>query len=245
VTAALAALAVALAAACVTVPPSGQASAKKPVVLVHGYIEGNIIWGTLQTSFKAAGYKTGDITNFAYDSTGANQASAAATAATALGRSVDAALAYARANGNPSATKVDIVSHSYGSMVTRYCIALGSCAGKVDHWMSLAGADGGTSIAVLPALIGQGSGRDMSPNSATVQLLKRPENIQKIKDQGVKVRVQWSPNDGIISPARNSLWPSPENPDPAANVQLPGTVNHLNIFNNQAAIAETLRFFGT
>jgi triacylglycerol lipase len=232
-------------AACTVVPPTGNASAKTPIVLVHGYIEGNIIWGTFQTALKNAGYTTGDITNFGYDTIGGGQASAAATAATALGKSVDDALAYARSHGNPGATKVDLVSHSYGSMVSRYCMALGSCAGKVNHWVSLAGADGGTGIAVLPALFGQGSGTDMNINSPVVQSLKSAANVQKIRSQGIKVRVFWTPSDGIIMPPENSQWPSPEQPEAGANVKLGTSINHLNIFNEATVVPQVISYLGT
>src|SRR6185503_21113787 len=101
--------------------------------------EGNTIWGTFQTAFKAAGYKSGDITNFGYNSTATGNASSAQTIAGQLSAAVDGAIAWARAHGNPDADKVDLVSHSYGGMVSRYCIELGGCNGKVAHWMSLAG----------------------------------------------------------------------------------------------------------
>jgi triacylglycerol lipase len=241
----VAVLLMAAAVACTTVPPSGAASGRNPVVLVHGYIEGNVIWGTVQSRLKQAGYQAGDITNFAYDTTGAGAASSAPTAAAKLATAVDAALAHAHANGNPQADKVDIISHSYGGMVSRYCIEIGACAGKVDHWVSLAGADGGTTIAVLPQLFGQGSGAAMAPNSATVQLLKAPDNVAKLVNQGVKVRVFWSPNDGVINPAQNSQWPNPEHPDPAANVEVAGTITHLNIFNDAGVITQTIAFLGT
>jgi triacylglycerol lipase len=233
-----------VAASCTVVPPTGNASAKTPVVLVHGFIEGNIIWGTMQDSLKARGYTTGDITNHGYDTTGSGAASSAQTASNNLGKSVDDAIAYSRSHGNPGATKVDIISHSYGGLVTRYCIELGPCAGKVNHWVSLAGADGGTSIASIPALLGEGSGVDMSINSPTVMSLKSSANVQKLLSQGVKVHVWWSNNDGIISPAVNSQWPSPEAPN-AANNTRNDNVNHLNIFNDAGVIGQVVQFLGT
>jgi triacylglycerol lipase len=243
VAATAAALLLAAGAACTTTPASGQVSGKTPVVLVHGYIEGTSIWGPMQNALKAAGYKSGDITNFGYDTTGAGAKSSAQTAAGELAKSVDAALAYAKSHGNPGATKVDIVSHSYGGMISRYCISVGGCAGKVAHWMSLAGADGGTSLGSVPALLGEGSG-DMAPNSAVVQLLKRADTVQSVLAQGIKIEVQWTSSDGVIIPAANSQWPSPQNPDPAANKQIDG-LNHMSILSNAPVLAETIRFFGS
>jgi triacylglycerol lipase len=243
-TAAVAALTLVAGAACTTKPPSGPASGHTPVVLVHGYVEGNAIWPRMISGLKADGYRDGDITNFAYNTTGAGAASAAATAADRLATAIDAAIAYARRNGNPGAAKVDIISHSYGSLVSRWCMALGRCAGKVAHWMSLAGADGGTNIAAIPAALGQGSGAAMNPNGQTVAQLHTPEAIAAIDAQGVKVMVQWTMTDGIIIPARNSQWPGPDNPDPAHNREVTD-VTHLTIFNSQDVIDFTIRFLRT
>ena len=86
----------------------------------------------------------------------------------------------------------------------------------------------------------------MAPNSAQVQLLKTPANIQKIVDQGVKIEVQWSPNDGVILPAQNSQWPSGSvSPDPVINKQVASSIQHLTIYTNSGVIAETIRFLGT
>lgn len=244
--AALAALVlVAAAAACTTAPPTGRASTRNPVVLVHGYIEGTAIWSNMIDALKAAGYTAGDITNFAYNTTGAGQASSAATASNRLATAVDAALTHARQSGNPGAAKVDIISHSYGSLVSRYCMALGRCAGKVAHWMSLAGADGGTEIAQIPQWLGQGSGAAMNPDGPTVTQLHTPQAIDAIRSQGVKVMVQWTMTDGIIIPARNSQWPGPDDPDPCCNRQLPDGVSHLTIFSNPDAIDFTVRFLAS
>jgi triacylglycerol lipase len=243
--AAVVAIFVAGAAACntPTVKPSGQASTHTPVVFVHGWFEGNTIWGTYKNALTAAGYKNGDITNFGYNSTASGNNSGAATIAGQLATAVDAAIAYAKANGNPGASKVDIISHSYGSMVSRYCFELGGCAGKVNKWVSVAGADGGTAIASIPAALGQGSGRDMSNNSQVVQQLKAPANVQKAINDGVQVMVLWSTTDGVINPATNSQWPSPASPDPASNRQLTG-VNHMSILTNQEAVSACVAFLG-
>jgi triacylglycerol lipase len=235
----------ATAAACTTDPPNGAASGKTPVVLIHGWLEGASIWGTMINRLQQAGYKQGDITNLSYNTTGTGQASAPPTAAAKLSQAVDAAIAYARANGNPGATKVDIISHSYGSMVTRYCMAIAQCAGKVAHWVSLAGADGGTTIAAVPQSLGQGSGAAMVIDSPVVQQLRSPQAIEAIRSQGVKIRVFWTNTDGVINPAQNSQWPTPQNPEPGVNVQVADGISHLNIFSNAGVIAQTITFLGT
>jgi triacylglycerol lipase len=231
-------------AACTTAPATGRSSGRTPVVLVHGYIEGTSIWGAMEAGLRAAGYRSGDITNFAYDTTAPGPGSSARTVAARLAATVDTALSFARAHGNPDATKVDLVSHSEGGLVSRYCIELGDCRGKVSHWMSLAGADGGTALGTVPAVLGEGSG-DMSLNSAVVVALRQPQNVRAVLDQGIRVEVQWSPGDGVIIPPQNSQWPDPQHPDPPANRKLPATINHLTIFSNAAVIAETAKFLTT
>jgi triacylglycerol lipase len=214
-----------LCAACETIRPTGTASGRTPVVFVHGWNGSETLWETAVAQFEAAGYTSGDITVVYYDS-GLSAQDASALLAT----EVDHLRAYT------GKSKVDIVSHSYGSMVTRYCVELGSCAGKVNHWMSLAGADNGTAIAGLCASF-QPSCADMSGQTPTVGQLQAAWN--QITTQGVKVEVQWTANDGVIIPATNS-----KNPAPAVNVEVSSSLGHLDLPTDPGVIAETLAFFG-
>jgi len=214
-----------LCAACQTIRPTGAPSGRTPVVFVHGWNGNETMWETAVAQFHAAGYTSGDITVVYYDS-----ALSAQDASAVLATEVDHLRAYT------GKTKVDVVSHSYGSMVTRQCIELGSCAGKVNHWMSLAGADNGTAIAGLCASF-QPSCADMSGQSPTVAQLQAAWN--QITSQGVKVEVQWSANDGVIIPATNS-----KNLAPAVNVEVSSTLTHNQLPADPGIIAETLAFFG-
>lgn len=222
--AALAATILLLVTGCQTIRPTGAPSGRTPVVFVHGWNGSESTWDAAVAQFRAAGYSSGDITVVYYDS-GLSAADAAATLAT----EVDHLKAY---TGKP---KVDIVSHSYGSMVTRWCIELGGCTGDVAHWMSLAGADNGTSIAGLCTF--QASCADMSGQTSTVSQLQAAWG--QISAQGVKVEVQWSANDGVIIPATNS-----KNPAPAVNVEVPSTLTHNDLPSNASVLAETIAFFG-
>ena len=212
-------------AACQTIRPTGVPSGRTPVVFVHGWNGSETMWEPAVAQFEAAGYSKGDITVLYYDS-GLSAADASALLAT----EVDHLRSYT------GAAKVDIVSHSYGSMVTRQCIELGACAGKVAHWMSLAGADNGTSLAGLCAAF-QPSCADMSGQSSTVGQLQAAWG--QIASQHVKVEVQWSANDGVIIPATNS-----KNPSPAVNVEVSSTLTHNQLPTDGGVIAETIAFFG-
>lgn len=192
---------------------------------MHGWSADENTWDTAVAQFDAAGYSPGDITVIYYDSS-----LPASDAAQQLAAEVDHLRTY---TGRP---KVDIVSHSYGSMVTRYCIELGGCAGKVSHWMSLAGADNGTSFAGLCAAF-QPSCADMAGQTSTVADLQAAWS--QIGAQGVKVEVQWSADDGVIIPATNS-----QNPAPAVNVELTGGIAHNDIPTDAGVLNETIAFFG-
>jgi triacylglycerol lipase len=210
-------------AACQPVRPTGTPSGRTPVMFVHGWNAQPSTWDTAVTAFKADGYSTGDLENFSYD-TGLSASAAAAQLAT----EVD----YLRTFTNKA--KIDIVTHSYGSMVVKYCIEKGGCKNKIAHWMSLAGADNGTSTSAICAPL-QASCKDMAGQTTTVADLQAA--WPQITAQGIKVEVQWSSADGTIIPAENSKEPAP-----ATNVQLAGSPGHLAIPSDSGVIAETLRF---
>jgi triacylglycerol lipase len=213
-----------LGTACQIIRPTGTPSGNTPVVFVHGWNGNETLWDSAVDQFHDAGYTTGDITVLYYDSSiSAQEASAI------LATEVDHLRDYT------GQTKVDIVSHSYGSMVTRYCIELGGCAGKVDHWMSLAGADNGTSIAGLCAFF-QASCADMSGQTTTIADLQAA--WPQIAAQGVHVEVQWTANDGVIIPATNS-----KNPAPATNIEVDSTLTHNDLPADPGVLAETIDFF--
>jgi triacylglycerol lipase len=212
------------ASACETIRPTGAPSTHNPVIFVHGWNANETMWDTAVSTFTAAGYRSGDITVLYYDSSQSAQAAAATLAA-----EVDHLRSYT------GKAKVDIVSHSLGSMVTRYCIELGSCAGKVGHWMSLAGADNGTAIALLCSAF-LASCADMAGQTPTVANLQAA--WPQITTQRVKVEVQWSAGDGVIIPATNS-----ENPAPATNVEVDSSLSHNEIPDDPGVLAETIAFF--
>jgi triacylglycerol lipase len=215
-----------LGTACQTIRPTGAPSGRTPVVFVHGWNGSEATWDAAVAQFRAAGYTTGDITVVYYDS-----ALSAADAAATLAAEVDHLRAYT------GAAKVDIVSHSFGSMVTRHCITLGGCANEVDDWMSLAGADNGTGIAGLCAAF-QPSCADMAGTTSTIANLQAA--WPQIGAQGVEVEVQWTPNDGVIIPATNS-----QNPAPAVNVQVGSGLGHNDLPSDPGVIAETIDFFAS
>jgi triacylglycerol lipase len=226
ITSAAIVVALVLVSACQTIRPTGTPSGRTPVVFVHGWSANSSTWDAAVDQFVAAGYTSGDITVLSYDTS-----LPASQAAAVLATEVDHLRSYT------GEAQVNIVSHSFGSMVARYCIELGACDGKVDRWMSLAGADNGTSIANLCALF-QPSCQDMAGQTPTIAQLQAawPE----ISAQAVEVEVQWTSNDGVIIPATAS-----QNPAPAVNVQVSSTLGHNDLPSNPGIIDETIDFFDT
>ena len=130
-----------LAGACAPAPPAARATQSRerhPVVIVHGFqvfcgTETNATWRTWIDESLLRGYRRGDVSVFEYDSCARNEASIAG-----LAQYVDQLMA------RTGATKVNIIAHSVGSIISRACIRFGGCAGKVDKLISIAGANHGT-----------------------------------------------------------------------------------------------------
>lgn len=60
----------------------------------------------------------------------------------------------------------------------------------------------------------------------------------QISVQNVKVEVQWSSSDAVITPNTNSKLPPP-----AVNVQVSGSLSHDDMVKNSSVVAETINFF--
>jgi triacylglycerol lipase len=214
--------------ACTMPGPTGASPAKTarrtPVVFVHGYLLGPSQWTTAINRFKAKGYTDADLMAIKYD----YNVSVVDSART-LAQAVDTLRA------RTGAPKVDIVSHSMGSLVTKQCIIAGGCATKVAHWMSISGVDNGTALELSPGLP---SNEDVQGHTPVRQYLQ--DHWGDLVAQGVKVEVQWAPLDLIV-------WPSTlsKEPPPAVNKQVSVILNHLTIYLAPGVIDESIRFLGT
>lgn len=136
---------VVLVAACAPPPPpptrsavTGAPSVRHPVIITHGWQffcggEDDETWQSWIDAAHARGYAEREIVVFTYDTCRPN-----AEAIAGFGKAVDALLA------DTGASKVNVIAHSMGSLVARSCVRFGSCAGKVDKFMSIAGANHGT-----------------------------------------------------------------------------------------------------
>ncbi|MDG4863249.1 triacylglycerol lipase [Streptomyces sp. T-3] len=164
--------------------PQVQA-ARTPVVFVHGYNADPGVWGSLRDDFKADGYTDAELFSWGYDtSQSVNE--------TLSGRFADYV---EQVRAQTGAAKVDVVAHSFGSLVTRWYIKYDGGTSKVAHWVSLAGPNHGTSTAWACALWSQAC-KDMTPGSYVQDGLAEGDETPG----DVAYATWWSNCDEVINP---------------------------------------------
>ncbi|MER5487686.1 triacylglycerol lipase [Streptomyces sp. NPDC002812] len=164
---------------------SGAAGARNPVVFVHGYNADPGVWGSLREDLRADGYADSELFSFGYDThQSVNEVLS--------GRLASYVAEVRRQTG---AARVDLVAHSFGSLVTRWYVKFGGGAPYVDRWVSLAGPNRGTSTAWACALWDQAC-RDMTPGSYVVKNLNSGDETPG----AVRYATFWSNCDEVINP---------------------------------------------
>ncbi|HEY9369011.1 esterase/lipase family protein [Streptomyces sp.] len=167
-------------------PAAQAAPARTPVVFVHGYNADPGVWGALRADLLADGYSDAELFSFGYDTH----------------RSVNEVLsgrlaAYVEdVKRRTGASRVDLVAHSFGSLVTRWYVKFdGAGQSSVAHWVSLAGPNHGTTTAWACALWDQAC-RDMSPDSYVQKKLAEGDETPG----AVRYATWWSNCDEVINP---------------------------------------------
>src|SRR3954447_23920106 len=99
-----------------TTPPGGGGGGNGhvPVIFVHGFGSSASQWTGVMNQFRAKGYASSELSAISY-----NSQVAIATSSQTLSAEVQKVLA------RTGAPRVDIVSHSMGSMIAKHCIILG------------------------------------------------------------------------------------------------------------------------
>jgi triacylglycerol lipase len=201
----------------------GGGGGRNPVIFVHGFGSSASQWTGVMSQFRSRGYSSSQLSAISYQSAPAIETSA---------KTLEAEVNRVSRNG---AIKVDIVSHSMGSMVAKTCIIIGGCKGKVAHWETMSGVDNGTANEIIIAR-GTRSNEDVQGRTPLRKRLQ-DEWGEGIVAQGVKVQVHWSRNDGIVVPGSLS-----QEPPPAVNIEK-SNLNHMNIYSNSTVIGEVVGFF--
>src|SRR3954452_2688982 len=115
---------VAAAALCVAAAVPASASAQDPILFVHGYIESASLWNTMIANFEKDGYPKSYLSAYSYNTSQSNKVDAEKE----VKSHVESLLK------TTGATKVDIVSHSMGSLNSRWYIKFLGGESKVDDW---------------------------------------------------------------------------------------------------------------
>jgi triacylglycerol lipase len=170
-----------------TVPPPD------PILFVHGWQGSAAQWRPMMERFRSDGWS--DRRLFAW--TFADRESNAAVAARISAR-VDQILA---ATG---AARVDIVTHSMGSLSSRYYLKNLARPGRVDAWVSLGGPNHGTQAA---RLCFSAACREMRPGSPFLAALNRGDETPG----ATRYATWWSPCDEVIQPPGTATLDGAEN----------------------------------
>lgn len=176
---------------------AAAAGPREPVIFVHGWNSSPSTWNTMVTNFKNAGYRSDELFAWGYNTSQSN-----VTTAAQFGVFVD------QVRAQTGAAKVDVISHSMGGLSTRYCIKFGSCANKVDDWVSLAGPNHGTLISGLCSLF-IASCRDMATGSSFLANLNAGDETPGTLVSWSTWRSPWC--DGVIWPTSSTSLSGADN----------------------------------
>lgn len=176
----------ATAAVCVAGAAIAPASslAQDPILFVHGWSESASLWNTMIARFEKDGYPKSYLSAYSYNTSQSNKVDAEKEVKTR----VESLLK------TTGATKVDIISHSMGSLNTRWYIKFLGGESKVDDWVSLGGPNHGTETANACAF--QVSCQEMEVGSKFLSELNAGDETPGIVNYGT----WWSPCDEIINP---------------------------------------------
>ena len=196
-------------------PVAAQTAAPEPIVFVHGWSSSPSTWNTMRSRFVASGFPSNRLFAFGYNTGQSNK-----TSASQLNSFID------QVRAQTGSAVVDVVSHSQGALPARWCMKSSGCNGKVDDWVSLAGANHGTLVSLCFWSAGC---REMFYNSDFVKAL----NASDETPGSATYTALWSDRDGVILP--NS---SAQLSGGARNIRV--SIGH-NDFNGSQAVFNTIR----
>ena len=171
-----------LVATVFAVAPAQAATARQPILFVHGWNSSGTTWNTMASRFRAAGYTSAELIQWSYNS-GQDNVITAQQVKTKVDE-IRNATGWA---------KIDIVTHSMGGLSTRYYLKNLGGQSATDEWVSLGGPNHGTNTAYFCSTR---SCVDMRPGSAFLN------NINAGDETPGEVRygTWWSPCDNTINP---------------------------------------------
>ncbi|MBK3564942.1 MULTISPECIES: triacylglycerol lipase [unclassified Streptomyces] len=196
-----------------------HAASHDPIVFVHGLSGSASGWDDWVADFEADGYSSSELFAWSYDWTQSN-----VTTASQLATEVKSVLA------QTGASKVDIVGHSMGTLSARYFLKNLSGTSYVDHFVSVAGVNHGTSIASLCGWL-YTSCKEMQTGSSFLTALNSGDETPG----SVSYAAYWSDCDEAINPDTSAELSG------ATNVDV-GCISHTNM-NNDHGVYEQVHDF--
>ncbi|RQU48899.1 esterase/lipase family protein [Burkholderia cenocepacia] len=137
-----------------------RADTTTPVIFIHGRNAPPGVWDTMIAQLESQGFSADRLFAWDYDTS-------ASTNEVVAGQFADFVKEVLLRTG---AAQVNIVTHSLGSLSTRWYVKFGGGTRTVRNWISLAGPNHGTVLAWACALWDQGC-RDMTPGSYVLSQL--------------------------------------------------------------------------
>lgn len=198
--------------------PVQAATARQPVIFVHGLSSTGSIWNSAVAQYRNAGYASTELYVFDY-----NWAQSNATTASQFASFVDSV------RSRTGWSRVDVVTHSMGGLSTRWCIKFGTCGGKIDDWVSIGGPNHGTDSAGWCYLLFT-SCREMTPGSS---FLSRINASPETTSGALSWTTFGSPCDLIINPDSSVRLSGASNRQTAC-------LEHISMASNSTVIANTI-----
>ncbi|MGX9888272.1 esterase/lipase family protein [Streptomyces sp. NPDC002276] len=196
-----------------------HAASHDPIVFVHGLSGSASGWDDWVADFEADGYSSSELFAWSYDWTQSN-----VTTASQLATEVKSVLA------QTGASKVDIVGHSMGTLSARYFLKNLSGTSYVDHFVSVAGVNHGTTIASLCGWL-YTSCKEMQTGSSFLTALNSGDETPG----SVSYAAYWSDCDEAINPDTSAELSG------ATNVDV-GCISHTDM-NNDHGVYEQVHDF--
>ncbi|SEC86605.1 Triacylglycerol esterase/lipase EstA, alpha/beta hydrolase fold [Streptomyces sp. 3213] len=196
-----------------------HAASHDPIIFVHGLSGSASGWDDWVADFEADGYSSSELFAWSYDWTQSN-----VTTASQLAAEVKSVLA------QTGASKVDIVGHSMGTLSSRYFLKNLSGTSYVDHFVSVAGVNHGTTIASLCGWL-YTSCKEMQTGSSFLTALNSGDETPG----SVSYAAYWSDCDEAINPDTSAELSG------ATNVDV-GCISHTDM-NNDHGVYEQVHDF--
>jgi len=168
-------------------PPPPPSVTHTPILFVHGWNATSSTWTTMVGRFKADGWTDRELSTFSYNTSQSN-----ATTAAIISQKVDS---IRLATG---AARVQLVTHSMGTLSARYYVRNLGGDGKVDAIVSLGGANHGTKTAQLCF---QTACQQMWPNSSFLTTLNATDETWGTP----RYATWWSACDEVINPQTSTI----------------------------------------